>query len=270
MSMKQFLRRRIQRADELVAANWLALFGERLALLIFTFHALFRDADEIAQQVVKPQQEMTCEHFRRFIEYWQKHEYRFVAPKDLSAGLVPGKKYAMITFDDGYFNNFLALPILQKYNVPAVFYIAVNNIRQEKCFWWDVLYRERHRQGRSSAEISHELSQFTQGTNDQIEGRMHETFGRDCLRPVGDVDRPMTVDELVEFSKDEHVVIGNHTMDHAILTNYPQEEARRQVLDAQQFYDDLLGVRPDSIAYPAVAIARAYSGHVAREGFNTV
>ena len=54
------------------------------------------------------------------------------------------QKIAILTFDDGYFNNSLILPILEEFGVPALF-IATDNIRENKCFWWDVHYRERVR-----------------------------------------------------------------------------------------------------------------------------
>lgn len=45
-----------------------------------------------------------------------------------------------ITFDDGYADNFLtALPLLQKYQLPATFFICSGNIGENKEFWWDEL-----------------------------------------------------------------------------------------------------------------------------------
>lgn len=46
----------------------------------------------------------------------------------------------VITFDDGYLDNFLvAKPILEKYQLPATFYISSKHIGTEKGFWWDEL-----------------------------------------------------------------------------------------------------------------------------------
>lgn len=44
-----------------------------------------------------------------------------------------------ITFDDGYLDNFTnARPILEKYNVPATFFITAK-FRSDNKFWWDEL-----------------------------------------------------------------------------------------------------------------------------------
>ncbi|MBD0332715.1 MAG: polysaccharide deacetylase family protein, partial [Chitinophagaceae bacterium] len=45
-----------------------------------------------------------------------------------------------ITFDDGYTDNFIhARPLLEKYNVPACFFITSGYISSQKLFWWDEL-----------------------------------------------------------------------------------------------------------------------------------
>jgi peptidoglycan/xylan/chitin deacetylase (PgdA/CDA1 family) len=45
-----------------------------------------------------------------------------------------------ISFDDGYENNFsLALPILEKYKIPATFFITTGHFAHGNLFWWDIL-----------------------------------------------------------------------------------------------------------------------------------
>lgn len=53
-----------------------------------------------------------------------------------------GKKEIVLTFDDGYSDNFeYAKPILEKYNVPATFFIVSDAIGSKEEFWWDELER---------------------------------------------------------------------------------------------------------------------------------
>ncbi|WP_157593165.1 polysaccharide deacetylase family protein [Rufibacter tibetensis] len=50
------------------------------------------------------------------------------------------RKTVSITFDDGYVDNYVtAKPLLEKYGLPATFFIASGNIGQETPFWWDEL-----------------------------------------------------------------------------------------------------------------------------------
>ncbi len=47
-------------------------------------------------------------------------------------------KYALITFDDGYIDNYqLAYPLLKEYRVPATFFIATDFIEKDITPWWD-------------------------------------------------------------------------------------------------------------------------------------
>jgi peptidoglycan/xylan/chitin deacetylase (PgdA/CDA1 family) len=45
-----------------------------------------------------------------------------------------------LTFDDGYSDNYsIAKPLLEKYKIPATFFISSVNIGTDKEFWWDEL-----------------------------------------------------------------------------------------------------------------------------------
>src|SRR5260221_13987864 len=118
------VRRILQTMDAATAAIYLSLFRERNALLCLLFHGLFNDQAEIDRNQVLPQQRTTVSQFRRCIEYYLKQNYRFIGPVELLRGLDPSQRYALISFDDGYFNNLRALPILEELRVPAGFFIT--------------------------------------------------------------------------------------------------------------------------------------------------
>src|SRR5277367_6172434 len=115
MPMLGSVRRIIRTTDAATAGAYLSLFRERNALLCFLFHSLFLDDAESRQNLVHPLQRTTVGQFRGFIQYYKAEGYQFIRPSDLLAGLDPGGKYALISFDDGYFNNARALPILEEF-----------------------------------------------------------------------------------------------------------------------------------------------------------
>lgn len=240
----------VRATDAAIARAYLKLFKERNALMPFLFHSLFRTEAEMELNVVEPLERTTVAQFRQFIEYYLECGYRFVGPNDLLQGLSADGKYAMITFDDGYYNNHLALPVLEELKVPALFFISTDHVLKNKCFWWDVLYRERHAMGASRGQIYKETVAIKGKRTDEIEAELIARFGPVALNPRGDIDRPFTPGELRQFAASPYVHLGNHTADHAILTNYTIDQVRQQLLGAQQSLREMTGVDPIAIAYP--------------------
>jgi peptidoglycan/xylan/chitin deacetylase (PgdA/CDA1 family) len=53
-----------------------------------------------------------------------------------------GHKQIVVTFDDGYADNFYnAKPILERYKIPATFFVVTGAIDKNEEFWWDELER---------------------------------------------------------------------------------------------------------------------------------
>ena len=226
------------------------LHRDRPALLGFLFHAVFQDKQEIAKNHVDAQQGITPQHLQRFIEHFLEAGYRFISPEQGLAFTRSEEKCICITFDDGYFNNTHMLPLLEQYDVPATFYITTGNVEEQQCFWWDVVYRERHRRGIDKPLISREQKMLKQKHHQDILAYLHREFGAGCLQPWSDTARPMTVPERQDFSRHPLVFIGNHTRDHYLLDRYSPSEAATQMDRAQQDLKNWLGKAPTGIAYP--------------------
>lgn len=68
--------------------------------------------------------------------HWIKEHFSVIRLTD-NWGEV-NKTSIVITFDDGYANNYLnALPVLEKYNIPATLFITTLHINKNEEFWWD-------------------------------------------------------------------------------------------------------------------------------------
>ncbi|MFZ1682757.1 MAG: glycosyltransferase [Candidatus Zixiibacteriota bacterium] len=229
---------------------YLKVFEERNALVSFLLHGLFNSVEERENAPVDPMGGLTTQDFRDFIEYFLDHNYTFVSPEQILAGLEPGAKYALLTFDDGYFNNSLAVPVLREFKVPAVFFISTRHVLESKSFWWDVLYRERLKAGATRDAIVAEGRILKSMTTDEVETYLIAKFGSKSFDPVTDVDRPFTPDELRAFASEPYVHIGNHTHNHAILTNYSPDGMRREMTDAQNALAQMIGKAPNFVSYP--------------------
>jgi peptidoglycan/xylan/chitin deacetylase (PgdA/CDA1 family) len=248
--VNQLWKRALNRIDEQLALAHLAVIPERPALLAFMFHALFEDETALARHEVDPQQRITTAIFEQFIAYFLAHDYTFVTPSQVLDGLDPTRNYALITFDDGYYNNLLALPILQRYRVPATFFISSAHVLTGQAFWWDVVYRGRQVTPLSAVAQAAEYALLKQLQHPEIEEYLRTHFGPDALRPVGDLDRPFTPDELRAFAQAPEVTLGNHTAHHAVLTNYAPAATLAELATCQRHLADLTGEAPQAVAYP--------------------
>lgn len=90
--------------------------------------------------------QVSKETFRRQMHFLKKHNYK-VIPLERLADLIKEKKRipnktVIITFDDGYKNNYLyAFPILKKYNLYATIFLIVNEIdrlKQDRLSWEEI------------------------------------------------------------------------------------------------------------------------------------
>jgi peptidoglycan/xylan/chitin deacetylase (PgdA/CDA1 family) len=243
-------------SDAKLADSCLCILPPVCGLLIFVFHSLFESAEEISRGLMDPQQAVTAEMFRSLVADLRDHGYRFVSPDDIVAGLDPGERYALITFDDGYANNLRALPTLEEFQAPAVFFIASNYVLTGKPFWWDVLYRESHKRGHAGKKLEAARAALKRMRTCDAEEQVIAEFGGAAFQTVSDVDRPLTAAELATLAGHPLVRIGNHTADHAILTNYPPAEVREQIQGAQEALQVLTGRVPAILAYPNGNVSR--------------
>ena len=240
----------IKNAGYLINPLILNFKKENNQLLVFYFHGLFESANQRELNHIDPQSNMTVTQFTEFIDYFLKHKYKFIKPEDLTESLGNDQPLAMITFDDGYFNNILAIEILEKYKIPALFFITTKNIQENKSFWWDILYKYRTRQGSSIEAIRHEQRSLKSFKHSSIDNYIVQNFGFEAFKPWSDIDRPFNESEIKNLSKNIYVSIGNHTHNHSILTNYTKEEIEDELRESNKILFDLTGVVPVATAFP--------------------
>jgi len=234
--------------ERFAAGTSLRVLGDRPGLLAFLFHGI--RVEKADSQTCDPNQLIAPDVFANFLEHFAQHGYEFISPADLERGLSRDGRYVMITFDDGYYNNTAAIPVLEQFACPATFFIATGHIESGEAFWWDVVFRERSRQQASMLAITREFDNLKLHPFHVIRDKVVNEFGGKALEARGDQDRPMTPDELRTFAAHPLVHLGNHTVNHAILTACSVEEARDQITRGQEALERLVGLTPRIISYP--------------------
>jgi peptidoglycan/xylan/chitin deacetylase (PgdA/CDA1 family) len=181
----------------------LALSG-RSRVVVLNYHRV-----EGLDTISKP-----LEHFIRDIDYLARR-YRCISFTELIELLRSGqplrRSYRVITFDDGYRDNFtLAYPALAKAKVPAIFFVSTGFIGTDRIFPYDT----------------------------PIPG---------APAPRG---RPnMTWDDLREMQAAGYE-IGSHTVNHANLGLAGLKTIRSELMDSMATLDRELGARPRAFAFP--------------------
>jgi peptidoglycan/xylan/chitin deacetylase (PgdA/CDA1 family) len=260
MHVTTLIKKSVTYADALLATATLSRCRERAGLISLMFHSVFQNKEEANAGFVHPQQGTTVQSLRECLDYFLNCGYRFVSPEDILSGLDPTARHVLLTFDDGYYNNLRALPLLREFDIPASFFISSGHVRTGKGFWWDIAYRNSAKMGASFEQLS---ALCAQKRTSEIEEMLKKRLGSCGLDPIGDIDRPLHEDELARLAQDPHVHIGNHTDDHAVLTNYTEAEAAEQIAICQAELKRITGKLPKALAYPQgvfneriVAIAR--------------
>jgi peptidoglycan/xylan/chitin deacetylase (PgdA/CDA1 family) len=83
-------------------------------------------------------------HFAEHLDVLRRH-YRTVSLEGLIEGLSGGhirSRAVAITLDDGYADNLVnAMPLLERYDVPATVFVTAGQLGSQREFWWDELDR---------------------------------------------------------------------------------------------------------------------------------
>lgn len=217
------------------------------------------------------------ENFDDHIKYIQQN-YQLLTIDDffdfLSEGKNLPKKSVVLTFDDGYADNLLeALPVLEKNNAQALFYISTGNLNTTNEFWWDEVERHLLLAGKlpeelrlkindsdiiystkTAAEIKNTyetllplLRTMTSSTRKNTIMQIFEWSGK---IPPRSTHRSMTFDEVKIMSNSSAAVLGAHTHSHQSLAALTKEEQKDEIQLSKNILEELTGKEILHFSYP--------------------
>ena len=201
-----------------------------------TFHSIHEAKDDKKlSNYLNPKSSISKKKLEEFIEFFLKIDVKFINSKDLRDNNLSNINI-MLTFDDGYFNNYLLIDIVDKYDIPVEIFISTQYVEQEKLFWWDVIYN---------------CNKDPEFYKNMIHGEILK-LSENNFKPkmFSDINRPFTVTELIEVSKNKNILIGNHTDSHMICNNINITEFIDDVSLAQAKLSNWLEYNPYSFAFP--------------------
>lgn len=177
----------------------------------------------------------------------------------------------VITFDDGYADNFLyALPILEKYKVPATIFVSTGNIGTANEFWWDELERIICCNPRLPEDIRYAGQNFHVATVAEREKACYaihpilkEMLPADREKVLHDMsvewdaskegrpeNRSLTKEELKEMSSSPYITIGGHTVTHSSLAFESENLQKYEIEKSKVDIEKIIGKKIDVFSHP--------------------
>ena len=240
--------------------------GERARLSILIFHRVLPQRDPLFPG------EVDAADFDRICA-WLAGWFNVLAMDDAVAGLRAGQlpeRAAVITFDDGYADNHdVALPILQRHGLTAMFYIATGFLDGGR-MWNDTVIEAVRRSDRGALDLAglglDGVERLPLGDLPQRRAAIQNLLGSIKYRPiaerltlvqaVADAAGVRPPDDLMLTShqvRQMHAAgmgIGAHTVSHPILATLAGDEARAEIDGSRQALQAIVGGPVRHFAYP--------------------
>ena len=218
-------------------------------IIFLLFHSVFKEKNEMEKNHIDSLWGFTIEEFKYIFDTFLEHNYTFISHNDMLnlKSLSSNKKYIYLHFDDGYFNNVNLVPVLEQFNIYANFFVVTENIINKEKFWWDFLLNKyQHKNNDYLKEID-----FLKNKNfSKIKNFIIKKYGVNSLKPLSDIDRPFTKDELIDFNQNKYITIGNHTSDHSNLNSIDEKECKLKILKAEKDLENILGYSSKIFSFP--------------------
>lgn len=239
-------------------------------LMVFNYHRIYK------KEIVTSFDEGVFAHSENvFIDQliWIKNNFTIISENELINTIESGKwfdkKTALITFDDGYIDNYeLAYPILKNMNVPAIFYIPCDQINGHAISWWDqvafiiksstkkTFYYEGktiiNEDNNSKSAIKSVLRLFKDNSYSDINKQLHD-LSVACEVEKSSLENVkkqfMNWDQIKEVSSN-NIAIGSHTMSHRILSSLSESEQRFEITESKLILEDMIDRPVNTISYP--------------------
>jgi peptidoglycan/xylan/chitin deacetylase (PgdA/CDA1 family) len=217
---------------------------------------------------------------------WLRSECHVIPLEDLLSRRgddLPDRAVAL-TFDDGYEDNLrIAIPLLQRYQAEATFFLTTAGLNAPAEYWWDTLERLLLQRptpatlDMTATGVPLVLETATAEQREVAHWRLHETLVHASLEQRNSAIaslkawadggssrvRPLVADEIRELAQLPGVTIGSHTVNHLALPDNADSRFA-EINDCQIELKRITGQPVELFAYPYGAVDRETAALVRR------
>ncbi|WP_160130690.1 polysaccharide deacetylase family protein [Kordia antarctica] len=208
--------------------------------------------------------------FEEFIKYITTH-YNVISLDDFYQNkFKKGTLNIAITFDDGYLNNYkYAVPILEKYNIPACFYITTIH-EKAPYLWADFLDLVSYHTEKTSVVFERNLYQksakkefiwnkisiknVAKALPYDVLKMIYQVFEDDWkalpTEDLKDYWKLMNAKQIKEIADNPLFTIGAHGETHASLIDIPLAAAKQEILNSKKQLETICNQPITEFAFP--------------------
>lgn len=216
--------------------------------LILAYHRIYNLKHDWQQLSVTP------ENFESHLQII-KDKFKPISVDELIDNLFNDKvsdRSIALTFDDGYFDNYkFALPLLEKYEIPATVYVSTGFIGGEVEFYWDSL--EHSFTNKKKQDASPNIPQEYYSVCDllhtmTIEQRLeYLEMKKVSFRKS---HRQMTKEEIIVSDSSPFFQVQAHTVNHPSLSALSLIDQEYEISQSQSDLKKILNREITGFAYP--------------------
>lgn len=250
--------------------RWLD-FGDHRLAVILRYHSV-SDASDESHLYASPSITLSPRLFERQVAFLARF-YRVIRMDDLvealDGGRLPPRNAVVITFDDGYRDNFeYAYPILRRYGIPAMFYLVTGSLDDGRPLWTSELRYVIDSRANGHLAIPALALEF-----DVSIGAAREQAIRSLTRRLAALPRDAREEVLREMRRGARtrspsprrtmltwkevkemqrggMDFGAHTVTHPLLPSIPLEEAQEEIAGSKGDLEAHLRAPVHHFSYP--------------------
>lgn len=244
------------------------------SLLVVTYHGVY---DKFCRGSLSLFTHLHVDLLREHLKFL-KRNYNVISLSELTACLKDRKPWperaALITFDDGFRNNYeVAFPVLKEFDLPAVIYLTVNYVGTDKLLWFDELYLLLKKCLEDAVETdvlaeflgpipdscdigelypicSNRLKKMSIIERTEIITRLKQLV---CIEGKPILSEPfkfLSWEQVLEMKSSGLVEFGVHTATHRIVSELPPDEWEKEIVAPKNKIEKIIGNSIDTFCYP--------------------